>query len=155
MPAQRLMEFLADHHVKFVTISHSAAFTAQEIAATAHVPGKQLAKTVVVKIDGKVALAVLSALDMVSLERLKKATGAEMVELASEEEFGDLFPGCEVGAMPPFGNLWDLNVFVDQRLREDEHIAFNAGSFTELVQLSYSDFESLVNPTVVRLSTGN
>ncbi len=155
MPAQRLMEFLADHHVKFVTISHSPAFTAQEIAATAHVPGKQLAKTVVVKIDGKVALAVLSALDMVSLERLKKATGAEMVELASEEEFGDLFPGCEVGAMPPFGNLWDLNVFVDQRLREDEHIAFNAGSFTELVQLSYSDFESLVNPTVVRLSTGN
>ena len=155
MPAQRLMEFLADHHVKFVTISHSPAFTAQEIAATAHVPGKQLAKTVVVKIDGKVALAVLSALDMVSLERLKKATGAEMVELASEEEFSDLFPGCEVGAMPPFGNLWDLNVFVDQRLREDEHIAFNAGSFTELVQLSYSDFESLVHPTVVQLSTGN
>ncbi len=155
MPAQRLMEFLADHHVKFITISHSPAFTAQEIAATAHIPGKELAKTVVVKIDGKVALAVLSALDMVSLERLKKATGAEMVELASEEEFSDLFPGCEVGAMPPFGNLWDLNVFVDQRLREDEHIAFNAGSFTELVQLSYSDFESLVHPTVVRLSTGN
>ncbi len=155
MPAQRLMEFLADHHVKFITISHSPAFTAQEIAATAHIPGKQLAKTVVVKIDGKVALAVLSALDMVSLEGLKKATGAEMVELASEEEFSDLFPGCEVGAMPPFGNLWDLNVFVDQRLREDEHIAFNAGSFTELVQLSYSDFESLVHPTVVRLSTGN
>ena len=155
MPAQRLMEFLADHHVKFVTISHSPAFTAQEIAATAHVPGKQLAKTVVVKIDGKVALAVLRAPDMVSLERLKKATGAERVELASEEEFSDLFPGCEVGAMPPFGNLWDLNVFVDQRLREDEHIAFNAGSFTELVQLSYSDFESLVHPTVVRLSTGN
>lgn len=155
MPAQRLMEFLADHHVKFITISHSPAFTAQEIAATAHVPGKQLAKTVVVKIDGRVALAVLSALDMVSLEGLKKATGAEMVELASEEEFSDLFPGCEVGAMPPFGNLWDLDVFVDQRLREDEHIAFNAGSFTELVQLSYSDFESLVHPTVVRLSTGN
>ena len=155
MPAQRLMEFLVDQHVKFVTISHSPAFTAQEIAATAHIPGKQLAKSVVVKIDGKVALAVLSALDMVSLERLKEATGAEMVELASEEEFGDLFPGCEVGAMPPFGNLWDLNVFVDQRLREDEHIAFNAGSFTELVQLSYSDFESLVHPTVVRLSTGN
>lgn len=155
MPAQRLMEFLADHPVKFITISHSPAFTVQEIAATAHIPGKQLAKTVVVKIDGKVALAVLSALDMVSLEGLKKATGAEMVELASEEEFSDLFPGCEVGAMPPFGNLWDLNVFVDQRLREDEHIAFNAGSFTELVQLSYSDFESLVHPTVVRLSTGN
>ena len=155
MPAQRLMEFLADHHVKFVTISHSPAFTAQEIAATAHVPGKQLAKTVVVKIDGKVALAVLPATDMVSLERLRRATGAEMVELASEEEFGDLFPGCEVGAMPPFGNLWDVNVFVDQRLREDEQIAFNAGSFTELVQLSYSDFESLVHPTVVQLSTGH
>ena len=155
MPAQRLMEFLADHHVKFVTISHSPAFTAQEIAATAHVPGKQLAKTVVVKIDDKVALAVLRATDMVSLERLRRVTGAEMVELASEEEFGDLFPGCEVGAMPPFGNLWDLNVFVDQKLREDEQIAFNAGSFTELVQLSYSDFESLVGPTVVRFSTGH
>ena len=155
MPAQRLMEFLADHHVKFVTISHSPAFTAQEIAATAHVPGKQLAKTVVVKIDGEVALAVLPATDMVSLERLRRATGAEMVELASEEEFGDLFPGCEVGAMPPFGNLWNLSVFVDQRLREDEQIAFNAGSFTELVQLSYSDFEALVDPTVIRLSASN
>jgi Ala-tRNA(Pro) deacylase len=155
MPAQRLMEFLADHHVKFVTISHSPAFTAQEIAATAHVPGKQLAKTVVVKLDDKVALAVLPATDMVSLERLKRATGADLVELASEDEFGDLFPGCEVGAMPPFGNLWDLNVFVDLRLREDEQIAFNAGSFTELVQLSYSDFETLVHPTVVRLAASN
>jgi len=155
MPAQRLMQFLADHHVKFVTISHSPAFTAQEIAATAHVPGKQLAKTVVVKLDGKAALAVLPATDMVSLERLRRATGADLVELASEDEFGDLFPGCEVGAMPPFGNLWDLNVFVDQRLREDEQIAFNAGSFTELVQLSYSDFETLVHPTVLRLSTNN
>jgi Ala-tRNA(Pro) deacylase len=149
------MEFLADHHVKFVTISHSPAFTAQEIAATAHVPGKQLAKTVVVKLDGQAALAVLPATDMVSLERLRRATGAQLVELASEDEFGDLFPGCEVGAMPPFGNLWDLNVFVDQRLREDEQIAFNAGSFTELVQLSYSDFETLVHPTVMRLATSN
>ena len=153
MPVERLRRFLEENHVRFVTISHSPAFTAQEIAASAHIPGKELAKTVMVKIDGEMAMAVLPATDKVSARRLEEITGASEVELASEAEFSDLFPACELGAMPPFGNLWDIPVFVDQRLREDEHIAFNAGSHTELVKVPYSDFERLVEPTVVQLST--
>jgi Ala-tRNA(Pro) deacylase len=153
MPVNRLTEFLEDHHVKFVTIRHSQAFTAQEIAASAHVPGTELAKAVMVKLDGKMAMAVLPAPDKLSAERLREVTGAREVELASEEEFADIFPRCEVGAMPPFGNLWGMDVFVDDRLREDEQIAFNAGTHTELLKLSYADYERLVKPVIARLST--
>ncbi len=152
MPLQKLKQFLDDQGVKFVTISHSPAYTAQEIAASAHIPGKELAKTVMVKLDGDLAMVVLPATEHVSMERLRTVTGATRVELATEAEFRDVFPGCEVGAMPPFGNLWDLAVFVDQRLREDEQIAFNAGSHTELVQLPYGEFERLVDPTVAELA---
>ena len=153
MPVQRLKEFLEENKVKFVTISHSQAFTAQEIAAAAHVPGKELAKTVMVKLDGELAMVALPATDQVSIPRLKEATGAGEVELALEGEFSDRFPNCEIGAMPPFGNLWDMTVFVDEHLREDEQIAFNAGSHTELVKLSYADYERLVEPVVAKLST--
>lgn len=153
VPIKRLKEFLDESEVKFVSISHSQAFTAQEIAAAAHVPGKELAKTVMVKLDGELAMAVLPAPDQVSISRLQEISGAANVEIASEDDFADLFPGCELGAMPPFGNLWGLDVFVDQRLREDEEIAFNAGTHTELLKLSYSDFERLVNPVIGALST--
>lgn len=155
MPIKRLKEFLDENDVRFVSISHSQAFTAQEIAAAAHVSGKELAKTVMVKLDGKLAMAVLPAPDQVSVSRLGEITGAGSVGIASEEDFAGLFPGCDLGAMPPFGNLWDLDVFVDQRLREDEEIAFNAGSHTELLKLPYSDFERLVNPIVGVISTRN
>lgn len=155
MPVERLRKFLEEHHVKYVTVSHSPAFTAQEIAASAHVPGKELAKTVMVKLDGCMAMVVLAAPDKVSAQRLKEVSGAANVELASEKEFADLFPRCEVGAMPPFGNLWDLPVFADVRLREDEHICFNAGTHTELVKLPFADFERLVRPTIAELSTRN
>ncbi len=153
MPIKRLKEFLDENDVKYVSISHSQAFTAQEIAAAAHVPGKELAKTVMVKLDGELAMVVLPAPDQVSVSRLQEMTGASSVEIAVEEDFADLFPGCELGAMPPFGNLWSLDVFVDQRLREDEVIAFNAGTHTELLRLPYSDFERLVQPVVGELST--
>ena len=152
MPVQRLKEFLNQNGVKYVTISHSPAFTAQEIAAQAHIKGQDMAKTVMVKLDGVLAMVVLPAPDHVSLARLREVTGASDVELAAEEDFAERFPGSELGAMPPFGNLWDVDVFVDQRLREDEEIAFNAGSHTELLKLSYSDFERLVNPVVGSLS---
>ena len=155
MPVERLRTFLEENHVKFVTISHSPAFTAQEIAASAHVPGKELAKTVMVKLDGRMAMAVLPAPDRVSANRLREATGARDVELASEKEFADMFPSCEVGAMPPFGNLWGMDVFADAHLREDEVIMFNAGSHTELVRVSYSDFERLVHPVIASLTTRN
>jgi Ala-tRNA(Pro) deacylase len=153
MPVERLRKYLEENHVKFVTVSHSPAFTAQEIAATAHVPGRELAKTVMVKLDGTMAMVVLPAPEKVSANRLKRVTGSKEVELASEREFAELFPKCEVGAMPPFGNLWGMDVYADEQLREDEQIAFNAGSHTELVKLAYTDFERLVKPTVADLST--
>ena len=153
MPVERLKRFLESEGVKYVTISHSQAFTAQEIAATAHIPGKELAKTVMVKIDGDMAMAVLPADDRVDRQLLKEAAGAETLELASEAEFKDLFSSCELGAMPPFGNLWGMRVFVDTRLAEDEEIAFNAGSHSELVRLAYEDYVRLVEPEVVHLTT--
>lgn len=153
MPVNRLKEFLKENEIKFVTISHSQAFTAQEIAAAAHVPGKEMAKTVMVKLDGELAMVVLPAPDQVSISHLREVTGAGDVELASEREFSARFPNCELGAMPPFGNLWNMTVFVDERLREDEQITFNAGSHTELLKLSYADYERLVAPVVARLST--
>ena len=155
MPVQRLKEFLDRHGVKYVTMSHSPAFTAQEIAASAHVPGKELAKTVIVLLDGKMAMAVLPASYKVDLDRLQELAGAETVELATEQQFRDMFPGCEVGAMPPLGNLYDMEVFVSETLAEDEEIAFNAGSHTELVRLSYRDFERLADPKVGKISYGD
>ena len=152
MPIQKLKEFLDSHNVKYVTISHSRAFTAQETAATAHVPVKELAKTVMVKIDGKMAMAVLPASSKVDFDLLKKATGSSKVEIASEKEFKDLFPDCEVGAMPPFGNLYGMEVFAAESLAEDEEIAFNAGSHRELVRMAYKDFEKLVKPKVAKFS---
>lgn len=152
MPATKLKEFLDSQNVKYLTISHSTAFTAQEVAASAHIPGKELAKTVMLKLNGKLVMAVLPASYKVDLELLKKATGAPEAEVASEQEFQGVFPECETGAMPPFGNLYQIDVFVDQRLREDEEISFNAGSHTELIKMSYGDFERLVNPIALRFS---
>jgi Ala-tRNA(Pro) deacylase len=152
MPVEKLRTFLDEHHVKYVTLKHSRAFTAQEIADHAHIPGREMAKTVIVWLDQHMAMVVLPAPDMINLDDLRAATGAREVRLASEREFSAVFPNCEVGAMPPFGNLWDLPVFVDQRLREDEHIAFSAGSHTEVIRLAFADFERLVRPGVLEFA---
>ena len=144
---RRLKEFLDKEHVKYVSIDHSPAFTAQEIAAAAHIPGKELAKTVIVKIDGELAMIVLPASEHVRLANLRESLGARKVELADEDEFKKSFPDCETGAMPPFGNLYGMNVFVSQALREDDEIAFNAGSHDELIRLPYAEYERLVHPT--------
>src|SRR3990167_9512183 len=152
MPVKRLKEFLDSHYIKYVTISHSRAFTAQETATSAHIPGKELAKTVMVKIDGKMAMAVLPASSKVDFDLLKKVIGSGKVEIASEKEFKDMFPECEIGAMPPFGNLYGMEVFVAKTLTEDREIAFNAGSHRELVKLTYKDFEKLVKPKVITFS---
>ena len=154
MSLTRLKEFLDSNHIKYVTISHSLAYTAQGIAALTHIPGKELAKTVIVKIDGKLAMAVVPASAHVGLTLLKTATGARTLELASETEFRDRFPDCETGAMPPFGNLYGMGVFADESLSHDAEIAFNAGSHRELMRLSWSDFERLAQPQVLRLSVG-
>ena len=107
MPVKRLKEYLDTNQVKYVAINHSPAYTAQEIAASAHVRGRELAKTVMVKVNGRMAMAVLPASRKVDFERLKAAAKADNVELAGEQAFRDMFPGCEVGAMPPFGNLYE------------------------------------------------
>jgi Ala-tRNA(Pro) deacylase len=152
MPVARLKEFLDRNDVPYETIPHAPAYTTEAVAAAAQIPPRQVAKTVMVKIDGEMAMVVLEAPDKVDVERLREVTGAETVGLAEEEEFTDLFPNCEPGAMPPFGNLWGMRVFVDQRLREDEVIAFNAGTHDELVRLAYGAFERLVEPVVAELS---
>jgi len=152
MPAKKLREFLDKQGVKYVSIVHSPAFTAQEIAASAHIPGKEVAKTVMVKLDGKMAMAVLPASCGVDFARLRELADAGKAELASEREFSDLFPECEVGAMPPFGNLYGMPVFAEQALAEDKEIAFNAGSHKELVKLAYADFAKGVQPKVGRFA---
>jgi Ala-tRNA(Pro) deacylase len=152
MPVQRLKDFLDEHQVKYVVISHSRAFTTQEIAAATHIPGKDLAKTVIVEIDGKTAMAVLPGSQNVDLALLRDALGAERVTLAKEAAFKDRFPECDVGAMPPFGNLYGMPVYVADSLTEDEEIAFSAGSHTQLVKMAYRDFERLVQPEVMRFA---
>ncbi|MBI4205667.1 MAG: YbaK/EbsC family protein [Betaproteobacteria bacterium] len=152
MPVSRLKHFLDEHNIKYVTIMHSPAYTAQETAQSAHIRGGKLAKTVVVKLDGRLAMAVLPASQKVNLNLLKAAAGASEAELASEAEFKDKFPGCELGAMPPFGNLYGMEVFAAGALAADEEIAFNAGSHTELLRMTYKDFENLVQPRIVKLS---
>ncbi|MBI4539082.1 MAG: YbaK/EbsC family protein [Gemmatimonadetes bacterium] len=152
MPVQKLKDFLDSHRIKYVAIRHSTAYTSQEIAASAHIPGKELAKTVMVKVDGRMAMAVLPASLRVDFDRLKQAAGAGRVELATEAEFKGMFPDCEPGAMPPFGNLYGMEVFADETLAEDEEIAFNAGSHTELIRLSYGDFERLAGPRVAKIA---
>ncbi len=148
MPAEKLKEFLDSNQVKYKTIGHSIAYTAQEIAAAAAVPGQELAKTIIVRMDGELAMAVLPASYRVDTKKLAKAARAKKVEIAGEEEFADLFPGCELGAMSPFGNLYGMKVFVAEKLAADREIAFNAGTHRELVRLGYADFERLVKPTV-------
>lgn len=153
MPIKKLKEYLEKNKIKYVAVSHSKAYTAMEIAASAHISGKELAKTVMVKIDGNMAMAVLPASQKVDFDLLKKAVMAKQVEIASEGEFKNLFPECELGAMPPFGNLYGLDVYVAESLAEDEEIVFNAGSFTELIRLSFQDYEKLVMPKVFKFSS--
>lgn len=152
MPVEKLKKFLNDNEIRFVCVSHSPAFTAQEIAASAHVPGRELAKTVMVELDGALAMAVLPASHQVDMEALQELAGAQKIDLASEEQFASLFPGCEPGAMPPFGNLYDMPVYAAEALAEDEEITFNAGSHTELVRLAFEDFIRLVKPTTGRFA---
>ncbi len=152
MPLTKLKQFLDQNNVQYIVISHSVAYTAQGIAALTHTPGKELAKTVIVKVDGELAMVVLPASYQVDLPRLQSGTKAAAVVLASEREFKDRFPDCETGAMPPFGNLYGMKVYVDPKLREDREIAFNAGSHRELVRMAYADFERVVKPTVLEFA---
>ncbi len=149
MPIRKLKQFLDEHGVRYVTVRHSPAFTAQEVAASAHISGYEMAKTVIVKVNGQMAMAVLPAPMHVDLPHLKELIGADKVELAHESEFKERFAESELGAMPPFGNLYGMDVYVADRLADDEYIAFNAGTHTELIRLRYREFEQLVRPRVL------
>lgn len=153
MHLSKVKAFLDLHEVKYVVISHSKAYTAQGIAAISHISGRELAKTVIVKLDGDLAMAVLPASYQVDLEALRRATGVREAELASEHEFKRHFADCETGAMPPFGNLYGIPVYVDETLTLDREIAFNAGSHYELIKLAYADFARLVKPEVMEFSS--
>jgi len=148
MLSKLLKEFLENHHVKYHCIEHSPSYTAQEIAAAAHISGKQMAKIVIIKVDGQLAMVVLPANHHVNFTLLKKMTGSDKVDLARESEFKTKFPECEVGAMPPFGNLYHMPVFVSNHLSHGK-IVFNAGTHSELLQMAYDDFERLVKPTII------
>jgi Ala-tRNA(Pro) deacylase len=142
----RLKAFLDENGARYVITTHSPAFTAQEIAALAHVKGRELVKAVMVKADGKHWLVATSAGQKVDLERVKRALGANDVRLETESDFRALFPDCELGAMPPFGNLYGVPVLIDESLQADEEIAFNAGDHTTLVRMRFDDFQRLVMP---------
>ena len=155
MAVNRLKEFLDSNNIKYISSFHSNAYTSQEVAASAHIPGRKIAKTVMVKIDGKMAMAVLSASDKIDFDLIQEAAGASKVELAGEHEFEELFPECNIGAIPPFGNLYEMQVIVDEKLSEQTEIVFNAGSYTELITLHYEDFKNLVKPCVASISANN
>lgn len=149
---KRLKDYLDDNGVKYKTITHSPAFTAQEIAASVHVPGKELAKTVIVRTGGGSAMVVLPASRKINFEALKSAMSAKDVVLADEDELESMFPDCELGAMPPFGNLYDMPVYVANALAEDDEIVFNAGTHTDVIRMKYKDMERLVKPVVADFS---
>lgn len=151
MSEPRLQDFLQRQHTRYELIHHARAITAQETAASAHIRGQLLAKTVMVNIDGRLAMVVVPAARRVHFDRLCRETGAQSATLASEADFRDLFPDCEVGAMPPFGNLYGLEVYVDESLVGESDIAFNAGTHTEVVRMPYAEFERLVAPHHVHL----
>ncbi|HYG97903.1 MAG TPA: YbaK/EbsC family protein [Terriglobales bacterium] len=153
MPVRKLKEFLDSQNIHYSSIPHSTAYTAQGIAAVTHISGKELAKTVIVKLDNELAMAVLPASQQVDMDMLKAATGAKSAATASEREFREKFPDCETGAMPPFGNLYNMKVFVEESLTKDREIAFNAGSHNELIRLAFVDYLRAVNPTVLKFGT--
>ena len=153
MPVKKLKQFLDENQVKYLCISHSKAYTAQEVAQSAHIPGRAMAKVVIVKLDGELAMAVLPTNRKVVLQDLRDVTGSDQVRFATEEEFKDRFPDCEIGAMPPFGNLYGMEVFAAESLAAAGEIAFNAGSHEEIIKLDYADFERLVQPNLMSFTT--
>jgi Ala-tRNA(Pro) deacylase len=153
MPVKTLKEFLDKENIKYVSIVHSPAYTAQEVAASAHITGRELAKVVIVQLDGQMAMAVLPANRKIILQDLREVTGSDQVKFVAEEDFKAKFPDCETGAMPPFGNLYGMEVYAAASLSNNAEIAFNAGSHTEVIKLAYKDFERLVQPKVVSFTT--
>ena len=149
---ERLRELLEERSTEYERIDHDEAFTAQEEAAATHTPGRNWAKTVAVRLDGEPALAVLPATRDVDLDRLAEATGSSQCVLVAEEEMEELYPDCDLGAMPPFGQLYGQNTFVDESLREDEYVVFHAGDHRTAVRLPYGRYEEIAEPVPLEFS---
>lgn len=153
MPVKKLKDFLDKSYVKYICVTHSKAFTSSEIAASAHISGIEFAKTVMIKINGKMAMAVLPASYQIDFEYLKALLNTNNIFLASETEFKSLFPECELGAMPPFGNLYNIHVYFAESLTKNKEISFNAGTHTELIRLELIDYLRLVKPEILKFSS--
>lgn len=149
---QRLLQYLDENQVEYTHHTHPTAYTAREVASVEHIPAHRIAKVVVYFTENGYGMAVLPGDSMLDLQSLRTALGVSRLRLATESELADLFPDCELGAMPPFGNLFDLPVFVDGSLTTEETIAFNAGTHRDVVHMKYRDFERLVRPKVMNLS---
>lgn len=147
---ERLEAYLRKSGVPFQVQHHPIAYTAQEVAASEHIPGRMLVKVVIAFADGRMVMLALPAPYRVDLRKATEALGAREVRLAREEEFADAFPDCEVGAMPPFGNLYGVPVYVDRSLEGNETIVFQAGTHTDTVSMAYTDFQRLVQPTLAQ-----
>lgn len=152
MTTQRLEQYLRAHDVHFDTVPHDRTITALDTARRAHLASHDVAKTVMVKLDGRLAMAVIPANEWISLEALRQGTGSRSASLASESEFSECFPECEVGAMPPFGNLYGMDVYAADTLSHEHSIAFNAGHHDELVRMGWSDYERLVHPRIMAMT---
>lgn len=152
MPIQRLIELLERNGIHYSLISHRDTYTTAATGAVTHIPGREIAKTVMVRVDGQTAMAVVPGSRHLDLSALKKAMAAENVQLMMEEEFASAFPDCDIGAMPPFGVLYNIPVYVDERLSRQTEIVFNAGSHHELVRLAYKDFDRLQRPKVLQIA---
>ncbi len=153
MPLRRLKNFLDQNGIRYTQQTHTTAYTAAGVASVSHVKGKEMAKAVMVMADGKLVMLVIPSSTHVKLKLVKLALHAHEVTLASENEFAHVFADCEVGAMPPFGNLYGIPVFVDESLTKDTEIAFNAGNHRELMKLKYADYARAVVPRVAHIAT--
>ena len=152
MPIHTILEYLRSEDAQYTTLSHPPAYTAQEVAQAAHIHGYNLAKVVVINADGRLSMVVLPSHYHVALDNLRDAIGAKDVRLATEAEFAECFPGCQVGAIPPFGHLFGMPLYMDANTltggyAPDEEIAFSAGSHSELIRMKFSEFERLARPT--------
>lgn len=152
MAHTKIQDLLKHEEVPFKSIWHPIAYSAQKTAAFSHVSGKEFAKPVMMKVDGRLCMVVVPGSSQVNMNLLREATGAKEIRIASESEFKDLFPDCEVGAMPPFGHLYGIPTFVSDSLSDDELISFNAGTHNELIEMTYRDYAKLEHPRVIHVA---
>ncbi len=152
MIAKKLKDFLDSYEVKYISVTHSPAYTAHDVAQSIHVPEHEVAKTVVVNIKGELALAVLPASYHIDFHRMMDSLRTRDMYLATEDEFQSRFPDCELGAMPPFGNLYGMKTYVSHSLAEQPRITFNAGDHSEAITMEFTDYNRLVSPVITSFS---